>query len=61
MAITSVVRREVASMDKNLAVSKLRPMEEYVSRASAPMSFTALIASTFGALGLLLAAVGVTA
>lgn len=58
-SIAPAIRREIRSMDKNLAISKVRPMSDYVSRAAAPVSFTALIASTFGLLGLLLAAVGV--
>jgi putative ABC transport system permease protein len=58
-AIAPAVRREVAQIDKNLAIAKVRPMTDYLSRASAPVSFEALIASIFGALGLLLAAVGV--
>lgn len=59
MAIAPAIRKEIRSMDKNLAIAKVRPMADYVARASAPASFTALIATTFGVLGLLLAAVGV--
>ena len=43
----------------NLAIAKVRPMTEYVARAVAPASFTAVLAAIFGSLALLLAATGI--
>jgi ABC-type antimicrobial peptide transport system permease subunit len=40
-------------------MAKVRPMTEYVSREISPVSFTAVLATIFGALALLLAATGV--
>jgi ABC-type antimicrobial peptide transport system permease subunit len=44
---------------KTAAMAKVRPMTEYVSREISPVSFTAVLATIFGALALLLAATGV--
>lgn len=58
LALAGPVRRELAALDKDLAISKVRPMSEYVATASAPARFTALLASMFGGLALVLASVG---
>jgi predicted permease len=57
-ALTSVVRGALAGVDKNLAISKARPMTFYLDRALAATRFTMVLATLFGALALILAAVG---
>jgi putative ABC transport system permease protein len=57
--LAAAVRRELAALDKRLAVSAMQPMERYVERAAAPASFTAVLAGIFGALAVTLAAIGV--
>jgi putative ABC transport system permease protein len=59
LALVNPARRALTQLDKDLAMAKVRPMRDYVSRAAAPASFTALLAGIFGVLALLLAAVGI--
>ena len=59
LALAETVRRELRDFDKDLAISKIRPMTIYVERAKAPASFTAILAGIFAALALLLAAIGI--
>jgi putative ABC transport system permease protein len=59
LALAGAIRRELKQMDKDLALNKVRPMADYVARATAPASFTALLAGIFGALALVLAAIGI--
>src|ERR1039457_3686153 len=58
-AMAGTIRQELQKRDKDLALSKLRPMTTYVERASAPVRFTAVLAGIFAALALLLAAIGI--
>jgi predicted permease len=53
------VRAAIASIDKDLAIAKLRPMSFYVDRAMAATRFTMVLATIFGGLALLLAAIGI--
>jgi putative ABC transport system permease protein len=53
------VRYELNNLDKTLALSKLRPMREYVAMAMGPTRFTATLAGIFAGLALVLATVGV--
>jgi predicted permease len=57
-AIIAPVRREVAAVDKDLALSKVLPMSSYVDQAAAATRFTMILAVLFGGLALVLAAVG---
>jgi putative ABC transport system permease protein len=59
LSLAAAVQRELRSRAPTLAMSKLRPMTNYVERASAPASFTALLAAVFAALALVLAAIGI--
>jgi putative ABC transport system permease protein len=52
-------RREVARVDPDLAVSKVRLLGDYVRQASASARFTTLIAASLAALALLLAGIGI--
>ena len=53
------VRFELSKLDSTLALSKLRPMQEYVAMAMGPTRFTAILAGIFAGLALVLATVGV--
>jgi putative ABC transport system permease protein len=52
-------RREVARLDPDLAVSKVRLLEDYVRQARAAARFTTVIAAALAGLSLLLAAIGI--
>ena len=58
MAMAAVLRREVASLDREVPVSEIRTMDEIVSKSLAGRRFSVLLISLFGALALALAAVG---
>jgi len=58
MAIAGALRREVAAVDPQAPVSELRTMEEIVDKSLAGRKFSVLLISMFGALALMLAAVG---
>jgi ABC-type antimicrobial peptide transport system permease subunit len=59
LAVAGAVRSAVRGVDKDMAISKLRPLTLYVQRATAPVGFSAMIGAVFGALGLVLALAGV--
>ena len=59
LALGAPIRRELKQIDPELALSKLRPMQDYVSRAAAPASFVATLAGIFATLALVLAAIGI--
>ncbi len=52
-------RREVARLDLELAVSKVRLLEDYVRQAGTAARFTTMIAAALAALALLLAGIGI--
>jgi len=58
-ALADTIRRELHKRDKDLALSKVRPMTTYIDHATAPARFTAVLAGIFAALALLLAAIGI--
>lgn len=57
-ALTPVLRREVAALDANLPVSNVRTMDEHLGIALMPARLTGMALGLFGALGLILASVG---
>jgi putative ABC transport system permease protein len=59
LSLAPVIRREMQKRDRDLAISKVRPMMAYVEQAKAPASFTAVLAGIFAGLALLLAAIGI--
>jgi putative ABC transport system permease protein len=59
LSLAAGIRRELHNRDPLLALSKLRPMTNFVERATAPASFTARLAAIFAVLALLLASVGI--
>jgi putative ABC transport system permease protein len=58
MALAGVLRREVAALDREAPVSEVRTMEEIVGKSLAGRKFSVLLIAMFGALALVLAAVG---
>jgi putative ABC transport system permease protein len=58
-SLVPAVRRVVAELDKDLAVSHLEPMADYVSANEAPRRFSLVLMGALGGIALLLAAIGV--
>jgi len=59
LTLAGPIRELLRQRDRNIAISKIRPMTTYIERAKAPANFTAVLAGIFGGLALLLAAVGI--
>jgi ABC-type antimicrobial peptide transport system permease subunit len=57
--ITPLVRQAFAEVDRQLAVSDVRSMEDLIAQSIARQNFNMLLLTIFGAIALLLAAVGV--
>jgi putative ABC transport system permease protein len=58
-SLVGAVRAELDKFDKNLALAKVRPMEEYVQLARAAARFTMMLASALAGLALVLASIGI--
>ena len=58
-AITSAVRSELASIDRNIPLVRVRVFDEYLARALARPRFNALLLSIFAGTALLLTAIGI--
>jgi putative ABC transport system permease protein len=58
-ALAAVVRGEVQAIDKSIAAYDIRPMEQVRSESVSQRRFVLLLVGAFGALALLMAAVGV--
>ena len=58
-AITSAVRRELAAVDRNIPLVRVRIFDEYLSRALARPRFNAMLLSIFAGTALLLTAIGI--
>ena len=58
-ALVSAIRREVDKFDKDIPLSKVRPMSEYVRLARAANRFTMLLAGALAILALALASIGI--
>jgi putative ABC transport system permease protein len=52
-------RAELASLDRELPIADIRPMEALIGRSIAERRFTTLLLASFAAVALLLAAIGV--
>jgi putative ABC transport system permease protein len=59
VAITSAVRNEVAAVDRNIPLVRVRIFEEYLARALARPRFNAMLLSIFAGTALLLTAIGI--
>jgi len=57
--ITSAVRSELAAMDRNIPLVRVRVFDEYLARALARPRFNALLLSIFAGTALLLTAIGI--
>jgi predicted permease len=57
--ITSAVRSELAAVDRNIPLVRVRVFDEYISRALARSRFNALLLSIFAGTALLLTAIGI--
>ena len=58
-AITSAVRSELAAVDRNIPLVRVRVFDEYLSRALARPRFNATLLSIFAATALVLTAIGI--
>jgi ABC-type antimicrobial peptide transport system permease subunit len=58
MNLAGTVRREIQSLEKNLPVTGVRPMTEWLSTSLYAARMGAVLVGAFGALALLLASVG---
>jgi putative ABC transport system permease protein len=58
-AITSAVRSELAAVDRNIPLVRVRVFEEYLARALARPRFNAMLLSIFAGTALLLTAIGI--
>jgi putative ABC transport system permease protein len=58
-SVVGAVRRALSDVNKDMAISKVRPMAWYVQRAAAPAAFSATLGVVFGTIGLILALAGV--
>src|SRR5262249_49216695 len=59
LSLVPAIRGKLRQRNQNAAMGKIRPMTGYVERAIAPAGFTAVLATIFGGLALLLAATGI--
>jgi macrolide transport system ATP-binding/permease protein len=57
-SLSAAVRREVQSIDPTLSVFNIRTLEDQVAESLAPLRINVILLTTFGALALLLAAIG---
>lgn len=57
--ITSAVRSELAAVDRNIPLVRIRVFEQYLSRALARPRFNAMLLSIFAGTALLLTAIGI--
>jgi putative ABC transport system permease protein len=59
LSLVPAIRANLRGHNPNAALGKIRPMTGYVDRALAPAGFTAVLATVFGILALLLAGTGI--
>jgi len=59
LSLVPAIRSMLRQRSPGVAMAKVRPMADYVAREKAPASFTAVLATVFGALALLLAITGI--
>ena len=59
LTYVDLIRREVWKMDKDLPVSNIRAMEEYILKARSQTRFVTMLSSALAAIALLLACIGI--
>ena len=57
-ALATLVRQEIAKLDRELAIESLEPMDDQVRESSAPQRVSTWLVGAFAAIALLLASVG---
>ncbi|MCI0485263.1 MAG: ABC transporter permease [Blastocatellia bacterium] len=57
--LVASIRQELMALDKDLPLSKVRTMDEYVARAKTPARFTSVLSGVFAGIALLLTSVGI--
>lgn len=60
-ALLASIRQQLDTLDKDLPLSKVRPLEAYLTQARAATRFATIVAASLAALALLLTALGVYA
>jgi predicted permease len=58
-SLVMAVRQAIGNVDRNLAISQLRPLQDIVDRASDQMSFTMVLLAIAATVALLLGAIGI--
>ncbi len=58
MSLVAPIRKELASLDPQISMAKIRAMEDYVSDAVAPNRFALILITIFAAVAVALASVG---
>jgi putative ABC transport system permease protein len=58
LRVAAAVKGEISTVDRDIPVSQVRPMREYVARSVAQPRFNMVLIATFATLALALAAVG---
>jgi putative ABC transport system permease protein len=58
-ALLEPIKRAVSSLDKDLPLSKVRPLESYVAQARTRTRFVTVLSSLLAAIALLLACIGI--
>jgi putative ABC transport system permease protein len=58
-ALTALIRAQVKSLDKDLPVANVRPMDAYVADARRETRFIAMLCGCLGAIALLLSCIGI--
>lgn len=58
-SLTPLIRREVASLDKNLPVANVRRMDDYVADARMQTRFITVLCGSLGGIALLLSCIGI--
>jgi predicted permease len=59
LALSQIVRREIQALDPAASVSDFRTMSQLIESSTGPRRFSTVLLSTFAALALLLAAIGI--
>lgn len=57
-SLLKMIEQEVRTLDKELPINNVRPLESYVADALAPARFSLILMNVFGAVALALAAIG---
>jgi putative ABC transport system permease protein len=59
LAFAKLVEREIQALDRDQPISDVRTMEQWLARSTSQSRFSSLLLTTFAAVALLLAAIGI--